>query len=400
MRLDVKKIRQDFPILEKKTNGKRIVYFDNACQTLRPVQVIDKMNEYYSDYPACAGRSAHKLGRRVEEEVKKAREKVAKFFGAKANEIIFTRNTTESINLVAMSMAWREGDVVILSDKEHNSNLIPWQQLKRNGVAISRFKFGDVEDLEKQLDKNGKKVRLVSMVHTSNVDGTSNPIEKLSRIAHDNGSLVLVDAAQSAPHKEINVKRMGADFLACSGHKMLGPSGMGALYASEKAVDQLDTFMVGGDTVRDTSYDTAVFEKPPEKFEAGLQNYSGIVGFGEAVEYLSRVGMESIHEHEIKLNKRITDALYDKIELLGPREPAERGGIFSFNIKGLQYHDIALLLDQSADIMIRSGMHCAHSWFHAHKLDGSARASLYLYNTEEECDAFINEIGKITKLKK
>jgi len=395
MGLDVSKIRRDFSILEKKIDGKPIVYFDNACQTLRPAQVIRKMNEYYLEYPACAGRSAHKFSKRLEEEVEKSREKVARFFGAKREEIAFTRNTTESINLVANAMKWNEGDIVLLSDKEHNSNLLPWQLLRKKGIVVTRFKFGDLADFEKQMNR---KVKLVSAVHTSNVDGTTNQIEKMAKIAHDNGSLVLVDAAQSAPHKEINVKKLGVDFLACSGHKMLGPSGTGVLFADQKVSDRLDVFIVGGDTVSDSTYETAKFDKYPRKFEAGLQNYSGILGLGEATEYLKRVGMKNIQEHEIKLNKRITDALYENVQLIGPKDAHERSGIFSFNIKGMSYHEIALLLDHSANIMIRSGMHCAHSWFHANKMDGSARASLYLYNTEEECDRFIEELSRILKL--
>ncbi len=394
--MDIKKIRNDFPILQKGFEEKQIIYFDNACQTLRPIQVIDKIKEYYEDYPACAGRSSHKLGIKVSEEVNNARQKIAKFIGAKYDEIAFTRNTTEGINLVSSSLNFKEGDIVLLSDKEHNSNLLPWQRLKKKGVIISRFKFGDIESFQGQLNK---KVKLVATLQTSNIDGTSNPIEKMTKLTHDNGSLILVDAAQSVPHKNIDIKKSGIDFLAFSGHKMLGPSGTGALYMNKTVADQLEPFIVGGDTVIDTSYDSAVYDKPPRKFEAGLQDYAGIIGFGEAAEYLKRIGMESIEKHENRLNKKLTDALYDQITLLGPKEPRERSGIFSFNMKGIQHHDIALLLD-TTNIMIRSGMHCVHSWFHANKVDGSARASLYFYNTEEECDIFIEEINKIKKLKR
>ena len=399
MKFEVERIRVDFPILGKKINGKPIVYFDNACQSLRPKQVVDKINEYYLEFPACGGRSGHSLGRRVDEEVKRSRSTLAKFFGAKENEIIFTKNTTESINLIAYGMKWKVGDSILISDKEHNSNLIPWQQLKEKGVTLLRFKFGDLDDFESKLDKN---IRLVSVVHSSNVDGMTQQVDKMAKLAHDNKSLILLDAAQSAPHKEINVKKLGVDFMACSGHKMLGPSGTGLLYAKEGSMKDMKPFMTGGETVIDSTYESAVFEKIPNRYEAGLQHYAGIIGFGTAVEYLSKIGMKNISDHEIKLNSIITNDLtndlHDRLQLLGPMNPIERGGVFSFNLKGIKHHDLGILLDKLANVMIRSGMHCVHSWFHANGLQGSARASIYLYNTEEECRIFTDTVKRIAKL--
>ena len=396
MGIDSDKVRADFPIFEKRINGKPIVYFDNACQSLRPKQVVDKMTEYYLEYPACGGRSGHSLGRKVDEEVKKSRKTLSKFFNAKENEMIFTKNTTESVNLIAYGIDWKAGDSVLISDKEHNSNLIPWQQLKEKGVKLIIFKFGNIDDFESKLNKN---VRLVSFVHTSNVDGTSQPAEKMAKMAHDNKSLILLDAAQSAPHKQIDVRKLGVDFMACSGHKMLGPSGTGLLYAKEGSMDDMKPFMTGGETVIDSTYDSATFENVPNRYEAGLQHYAGIIGFGAAVEYLGKIGMKNIAEHELKLNSLVTKEIGNEVQLIGPMDARERSGMFSFNIKGMNYHDIAVLLDKTSNVMIRSGMHCVHSWFHANGMDGSARASLYFYNTEEECRTFVDSLRRIAKLR-
>ncbi len=384
--MNVERIRKDFTCLEQKP-----VYFDNACQSLRPKIVVEKMQEYYDRYPACAGRSWHEWGQKVTEEVKKARRIAQKYFNAKSEEeIIFTRNTTEGINLVSQCLDIK-GKKVIISDKEHNSNLLPWQKLAKTGIPFETAKFGDIDDLRKKITGAG----LVSMTMTSNIDGTSIPAEEIIEVAHKNGALVLLDAAQSAPHTEINVRMLDVDFLACSGHKMLGPSGTGILYGRKELLEKMPQFMVGGETVKDSTYTTCEVEKTPEKFEAGLQNYAGILGLGAALEYLKNIGLDNIHKHEIALNKKITEALGDKVQLIGPKEAEKRSGIFSFNIGKMNPHDAAMLLSKSHNIMTRSGMHCCHSWFHANKLPGSCRASLYLYNTEEECEIFIEAVKKL-----
>ena len=404
MVLSVEKIRQDFPILQKKLSGKPLIYFDNACMTLKPASVIVAMNDYYENFPACVGRSAHKLSKLATEKYMEAREKVAKFIGAKPSEVIFTRNTTEGINLIAKCLDFKAGDVILITDKEHNSNLLPWQQLeKEKGIKheICRSAADGSFDLQNFKDNLRKNVRLVSMVHTSNLDGTTVPAKEIIQLAHKNGSLVLLDAAQSIPHKKIDVKKLDVDFLAFSGHKMLGPSGMGVLYGKFDLLKELKPFMVGGDTVRNTTYETADFLPPPEKFEAGLQNYAGAIGLAAACEYLDKIGLENIEKHEIELNKIITDGIKDipGLKIIGPQNPELRGGVISFVIDGLDMHYVAQLLDKMANIAVRSGQHCVHSWFNAHKMPGSVRASLYLYNTKEEAKVFIDTLKKIAELR-
>lgn len=394
--LRTEKIRKDFPVLEK-----GIIYMDSACVTLKPRQVVEAMNCYYNEFPACGGRSMHKLGKKVTEEVNKARKTIAKFFNARPEEIVFTKNTTEGINLVAYSLGLKKGDKVVTTDKEHNSNLLPWQKLAKKGVIHEIVKSN--KDNTFDLDKFKKKVKgakLVSMVHTSNLDGVTVPVKEIIRISHEHGALVMLDAAQSVPHKETNVKKLDVDFLACSGHKMLGPSGTGILFAKHHLLEKMQPFIVGGDTVKDTTYTTAKFEKPPEKFEAGLQNYAGIIGLAEAVKYLKKVGMKNIEKHEQNLNTYITKELLKLkgVEIIGPVNPEQRSGIISFNVKNCDMHEIALLLDKSANIMVRSGAHCVHSWFNAHNLKGSVRVSLYIYNTEEECNVFIEKLKEVIKI--
>lgn len=399
--MNIEKIREDFPVLHKKMNGKPLIYLDSACMSLKPKQVINAMNEYYLEYPACAGRSSHKLGRKATEKYDEARKKVSDFINAKWNEIVFTKNTTESLNLVANSLNLEKGNVVVTTDKEHNSNLVPWQLLaKRKGIihkiAMSN-KDGtfDIERLEKMMDKN---VRLVSMVHASNLDGYTVPAREIIKIAHDNGALVILDCAQSVPHSKIDVRKLDADFLAFSGHKMLGPS-IGVLYGKYHLLEKLEPFMVGGDTVEFTTYETHKLLKPPEKFEAGLQNYAGAIGMAAAVEYLNSAGLENIGKHEHLLNKIITEGIENihGTEIIGPSAEL-RGGITSFNIRGMNFHDVAVMLDEMANIAVRSGQHCVHSWFAAHGIEGTVRASLYLYNTKSECEIFTDNLDKIAKL--
>jgi len=396
-------LRFDFPILQKRIAGKPIIYFDNACMTLKPTPVIAAMDDYYENFPACVGRSAHKLGKLATERYAKAREKVAKLIGAKPEEVVFTRNTTEGINLIANCFNLKSGDVVLTTDKEHNSNLLPWQQLKEKGV-VHRICFSkpdgtfDLESFKKNLDGT---VKLVSMVHTSNLDGTTIPVEQIIKLAHANGSLVLLDAAQSVPHKKIDVKKMDVDFLAFSGHKMCGPTGVGVLYGKFELLKQLKPFMVGGDTVKTTTYTSAEFLLPPEKFEAGLQNYAGAIGLGTAAEYLQKIGLENIEKHEIELNKFITEEIskIPGVKILGPQNPELRCGIISFVVEGMDMHYIAQLLDNLENIAVRSGQHCVHSWFNANKVPGSVRASLYFYNTKEEAKIFIDTLKKICALR-
>jgi len=400
--LNTEKIRADFNILKDK-NGSDPIYFDSACMSLKPTQVINAITDYYLNYPACAGRSSHKLGDKVTKKVKESRQLVAKFINTSdENEIIFTRNTTEGINLFANSIGLKKDDIVLISDKEHNSNLVPWLLLRdKIGIEVKIIKGNEdgTFNLEnfKQLISGAK---IVSIVHTSNLDGVTNPIKEIVEIAHKNSALVFVDMAQSIPHRKIDVKDLDVDFLAFSGHKMMGPTGTGVFYGKSKLLEKLEPFIVGGDTVDYTTYTDYKFLPVPEKFEAGLQDYAGIIGLGEAVKYLSQFDFNDIKEHELKLNTYITEELnkIPQIKIIGPKDPKERSGIINFYIEGMDMHKFAVMLDEMANISIRTGQHCVHSWFVDKKIYNSARASLYIYNTMEEAETFIKNLNKIIKI--
>ena len=398
--MKLEEIRADFKIL----NGdKKPIYFDSACMSLKPNSVVEAVNDYYYNFPACAGRSSHKLGEEVTRKVRETRLAVSKFINADSErEIIFTRNTTEALNLLANSLDLQKGDVVLITDKEHNSNLIPWLILKeKKGIEIRIIysKEDNTFDLEK-FSQFVQGAKLVSIVHTSNLDGVTNPVKEIIEIAHKNNALVILDAAQSIPHRKIDVKDLDVDFLAFSGHKMLGPTGTGILYGKQKLLEQLSPFLVGGDTVEYSTYEDYKMLPVPEKFEAGLQNYAGIIGLGEAVKYLGKIGFDNIAEHELKLNAYITNEILKipKIKIIGPKEPEKRSGIINFYIDNTDMHQVALMLDNMANIAIRSGQHCVHSWFNNKKIENSARVSLYFYNTMEEAELFIINLKKIVKI--
>lgn len=402
MGFDVNHVRKDFPILHKKVNGKPIIYFDNSCVSLKPKAVVEAMNQYYTEFTACHGRSLHKFSNRTTLEYhEKSREMVRKFLGAKKpTEIVWTRNTTEGINLVANSFKLEKGDVVLTTDIEHNSNLLPWQFLqKRKGVIHDWCEVNpdgtfNMENFEKKLSR---KVKLVSMVHTSNVFGTTIPAKEVIKIAHDNGAAVLLDAAQSAPHHPIDVAKLDADFLAFSSHKALGPSGVGVLYGKEARLEALDMFLVGGETVKSSTYQECVPEDVPQRFEAGLQNYAGAIGAARACQYLMDIGMKNVEDYERELANTLIPGLLGihGIQLLSPRDPAKGGALASFTVPGIEPAEIAIALDEWSNIMVRSGMHCVHSWFKARKLTGSVRPSLYLYNTKEEIAVFLESLESL-----
>ncbi len=390
-KFNVEAIRKDFPVLSKG------IYLDSACMSLKPRQVIDKINEYYLEYPGCAGRSLHKIGRRLEDEIAKARKEIAKFINCKDKEVVFTKNATESLNLVAHGLGLKKGDEVIISDKEHSSNIIPWLKLKKDVgikvIIVNTTDNGiDVDELSNLFTSNTK---LVSVVHVSNLDGSVNDIAEIVKIAHSKKVKIMVDAAQSVPHIVVDVRKLDADFLAFSGHKMLGPTGTGVLYGKFSELEKLDEFIVGGETVIDATFDDYTPEEIPMRFEAGLQNYSGIVGLGEACRYLKKIGMGKIEKHEEKLMGIVKSGLNDieGIEVIGANS-----GIFNFNIKGMDMHHVAKILDSSKGIMVRSGAHCVHSWYNKHDLKGSVRASFYLYNTEDEARKFVDAVKRILKL--
>ncbi|MCS7092704.1 MAG: cysteine desulfurase [Patescibacteria group bacterium] len=396
--MNINKIRNDFPFF---TKNKGYIYFDNACQSLRPQSVMDSMNYYYTNLSACGGRSMHALSAQTTKLFEKVREKVAKFINAKSpHEIIFTRNTTESINLVARSIGLEKGDVVLTTDKEHNSNLVIWQLLEKQ-IGIKRkivhsnddgtFSF---ENYKEAFDEN---VKLVSMVFTSNLDGVTIPAKEIVSHAHKKNALVMLDGAQTAPHTKINVSDLDVDFLAFSGHKMLGPTGTGILYGKRKLLEKLNPFLVGGDTVSKTTYSSHEFLDVPERFEAGLQDYAGILGLGAAIDYLLGISIKNIYDHEIKLTTYLQSKIdnISNLHVIGPKDPKLRGGITSFYVDNVDHHKIALTLDSMNKIAVRSGQHCVHSWFDANKIKGSVRVSFYLYNTFEEVDSFINSLKKV-----
>jgi cysteine desulfurase/selenocysteine lyase len=401
--LNVNKIREDFPILQQKIKGKPVIYFDSACYSLKPRQVVEAMNRFYYEFSSCHGRSVHKFSKQTTDEYEKAREKIAKFINAKPNEIIFTKNTTEGINLVAYSLGLNKGDKVITTNLEHNSNLLPWFMLAKK-IGIMHEMTNVTSEGEFDFDNFSEKIdgaKLVSIFHTSNVMATTVPAKEIAKICHDNGSLLMLDGAQSVPHKVIDVKKLDADFLAFSIHKMLGPSGVGVLYGKHDILKKMDPFIVGGETIRDVDFGSPVFEEPPAKFEAGLQNYAGVIGAGEAIEYLNKIKMEDVERYEEKLSEALTEGLSNADVILhGPKYHKKRCALAAFTVKDVNPHDVAMLLDDTANIMVRSGMHCCHL-FHKHILNlpnGSVRASLYLYNTEEEIKIFLENLEKIVKL--
>lgn len=396
--MDIGKIRKDFVVLSKDIGGRPTIYFDNACQTLRPKQVTEAVAEYYDSFPACAGRSVHKLATEVSLRCDAARTRVADFFGAESPlEIAFMKNTTEGCNTVIFGSGLKKGDEVVTTDYEHNSVHVPiLRAVETLGVRHKIVKSSadgtfDLDAFEKAMSK---KTALVAMCLTSNVTGYTLPAKEVVQIAHSYGAKVFFDAAQYAPSHKLDVRGLGVDYLAASGHKMCGPSGVGLFYCRAELSERMRPIMYGGHGVTDTKYDSYSLLPAPERFETGLQNYSGIVGTGAALDYLDAIGLDEILAHEISLNRKVTRALADVpgVRVLKPTDPNLRGGIFSFNIDGLSPHDVAMIMDNSKNIMLRSGMHCCHPYFHARGLDGCARASMYIYNTPAEADIFIQTV--------
>ena len=401
--MDISKYRKDFPILNSDDSP---VYLDSACMTLRPQVVIDAITDYYTNYPACGGRSVHKLSWQVTENFEMARDSLRRFMGAESSsEIVFTKNATESMNIVANGLNLKQGDRVLTSDKEHNANVVPWHHLaKYKGIkydvlpAKDNYYF-DIEALKESLDS---KTKLFSFVHTSNLDGHTNPAKEIVEICHDKGIRVMIDTAQSAPHKEVNVVDLDVDFAAVSAHKFCGPSGMGALYGKYDELKELIPTYVGGSTVVNSTYKDYELLPPPSCFEPGLQNYAGAIGSGAAAEYIMDIGRDNIQEHENKLNKLMTKELADveSLNLVGPSDANQRGGIFSFNVDGWDPTEIAMHLDEEYNVAIRSGMHCVHSWFNSRGIAGTARASVYLYNNENDVLSFTNAIKESVENRK
>lgn len=400
--MDIESVRKDFPILQRKVHGKPLVYFDNAATSQKPRQVIDAIDFYYKNYNANIHRSIHELGEEATAKFEEAHEKVAEFINAESYQnIIFTKNTTESLNLVAYSLTanLKKGDEIAVSQMEHHSNFVPWQQLaKQRGLKLRFIKIDDEGTLDEgSINQNiTKKTRIVSLTHVSNVLGTINPIEKIAKIAHENNSLMVVDGAQAAPHMPVDVKKLDADFYAFSGHKMLGPTGIGVLYGKKELLESMQPFLYGGEMIREVRFDDTSFNELPWKFEAGTMNIAEGIGLGVAIDYLTKIGMNQIQQRDKELVEYAMEKLkeIDGIAIYGPKE---RGAVVSFNVDNIHAHDVAQVLD-SEGVAIRAGHHCCMPLMSVLGVSATARASFYLYNTEKEIDSFINAIHKVKKV--
>lgn len=398
--MDVERIRSDFPLYS--SADRDAIYLDSACQSLRPRQVIQAQDEYYNEYPGCGGRSVHRLATQVSIKVDEARERIARFVGAeRPEEIAFTKNCTEALNLIAKGLRLRRGDVVLTTDMEHNSNHVPWIQLQRSSGIGRRFvptPPSGLFDMEAFKGMMSREVKVVSMVHANNVTGTSVPIKEVAEVAHDHGALFMVDGAQAAPHQKVDVKDLDVDFYTMSAHKMLGPSGVGMLYGKLDLLEGIEPLISGGGGVSLTDYEHAEYLPPPDRFESGLMNYAGVIGAGEAVEYLTRLEMDEVSAHDRELNQAATTALrgIKGIRILEPSDPQERGSLLAFNVDGMTSHDVAMVLDDAGKVMVRSGMHCVHPFFLSRGINGCVRASFYIYNTKEECRRFADLVKDVS----
>ena len=404
--IDTQAIRRDFPILSRQINGKPLVYLDNAATSQKPKQVIKAVSEYYRRHNANVHRGIHTLAEEATNSYEEARKKVARFINARSErEVVFVRNATEAINLVAYAWGKRnlkQGDEILTTVMEHHSNLVPWQIVARETGSTLKFLdidedgFLKLDDLEKLLTP---KTKLVAVTWVSNVLGTINPVREITKAAHAKGALVLVDGAQRAPHVPIDVQREGFDFLAFTGHKMLAPMGIGVLWVRQKILEEMDPFLSGGDAIKEVTLEETIFNDLPWKFEAGTPNVGGVVGLGAAVDYLSKIGMKNIRTHSEQLTayglKRLNQV--KSLKIYGPSDSNDRGSVFSFTIDGIHPHDLATALDQEG-IAIRSGHHCAMPLHTRLGVTATARASFYLYNTEEEIDRLVEGIEKAKKI--
>jgi cysteine desulfurase / selenocysteine lyase len=430
--------RKDFPALNRRRGGKPPVYLDNACTTLVPYAVIEAIDDYYREYPACGGlRSRHWFAEEVADRIdgnadkglKGARRTLADFIKAPSEkEIIFTLNTSQALNLVALGFKFRTGDVVLLTDREHNSNLVPWLRLQEQGrITVDYLPAGsqegfDLEALEKKLKE--RKVRLVSMAYTSNATGATLPAREIVRLAHAHGARVLLDAAQTVPHARVDVQDLDVDFLTFSLHKMCGPRGVGVLYGKKELLgrtgpseadyeDGIEPVLLGGGSVGDTTYASYSLLGPPDRFEPGIQNYPALIASGAAVRYLEQIGLDRIRDHEIGLNDRLTRDLMNRygdtgwFHILGPAEAHQRGGILTFEVKRPNAVGLSEDLSDRSNIMIRDGVFCVHSYFNERFGSGWTRprshsehrmvyrVSFYFYNTKEECRVFAETLEEI-----
>lgn len=411
MSLNAALIRKDFPIFERLIRGEnRLVYLDSGATSQKPNAVIDAEANFYRRNNAAVHRGAHQLAEEATEAYEGARLIVANFLGAHEDEIIFTKSATESLNLLAYAMGnaaednrfhLGEGDRIVVTEMEHHANLLPWQQLsKRNGAKLSWFDVGtdgrlDLSNIDAIIQEDTK---VVALTHQSNVLGTINPLDAIVARAHEVGAVVVLDACQSVPHMSIDVVSLGVDFLTFSGHKSLGPTGVGVLWGRAELLNELPPFLFGGSMVSSASMTDATWAPIPRKFEAGVPNMAQAVGLGAALEYLENIGLESIHAHEIALTGRLIEGLLkiEGVKIFGPIDLKMRGGVVAFTVENLHPHDVGQYLD-SIGIAVRTGHHCAWPLNKKFGVNATVRASIYLYNTEEDIDALIEGVHEAKK---
>lgn len=397
--MNAEKIRKDFPILSG--GRRRIVYLDSAATSQKPRQVLEAVDRYYREANANPHRGVYELSQKATEAYEEAREKVARFINADSpREVVFVRNTTEAVNLVRYSWARRNvrrGERIVSTIMEHHSNLVPWMLEREEGAKLELIDIDEEGKLESGFaGKITRGTRLAAVTHASNVLGTINPVREIASVARDRGALTLVDGAQAAPHQKVDVRRLGCDFYAFSGHKMLAPMGIGVLWAKEELLEGMEPFLAGGDMIREVRVGGASWNDAPYKFEAGTPNVAGAVGLAAAIDYLERIGMESARAHERELCayclKRLGE--FEGLAMYGPRKASERCGLVSFNLGDVHAHDLAQLLDDEGRVAVRSGHHCAQPLHERLGVAASARASFYVYNTKEDVDALCDGLRK------
>ncbi len=406
MSLDTARIRGDFPILRRLVNGRPLVYLDNAATTQKPQRVIDALVHYYTAMNANVHRGIHTLAVEATEAYEGTREKVARFIGAERyGHVVFTRNATEALNLVARSWGeanLRDGDEVVLTVMEHHSNIVPWQLVARKTGA--RLRYVDIRDdgtldLDQLRQLVGSRTRVVSLTHASNVLGTINPIPDVAELAHRAGAILVVDGAQSAPHLPVDVRALGCDFYAFSAHKMLGPTGVGVLWARPGLLEQMEPFLGGGEMISVVRPEESTWAEVPHKFEAGTPNIADVIAFAAAIDYLEDLGMANVRAHEVDLTGYALDRLASlpEVRIFGPMDPERRGGVVAFAVEGIHPHDVATIVDQFG-IAIRAGHHCAQILARRLGVPATNRASFYVYNESREVDLLVDALKEAVEV--
>jgi len=407
MSVDLSRYKKDFPILARKVRGgNRLIYLDSGATSQKPESVINAESDFYRTINSAVHRGAHLLAEEASEAYEGARENLAKFLGAKTDEVIFTKSATESLNMVAYSLGnpdskfnVKSGDEIVVSQMEHHANLIPWQQLaKRTGAKLVWFSITDDGRLDlSNIDQIiNKRTKVVAITHQSNVFGTIIPLQEIVKAAHEVGAVVVLDACQSAPHFAIDVTELDVDFLAFSGHKALGPTGVGILWGKSEILEKIEPALFGGSMVDSVTMESATWAKAPRKFEAGVPNMAQAVGLSAAVDYLNLIGMENVAKHEQELTKQLLDGISEisGVNVIGPKDMKDRGGVVSFTVDGVHPHDVGQVLDQYG-IAVRTGHHCAWPLMKRLNLVGTTRASFHLYNDSEDVNDLLASIKKV-----